>query len=474
MKKQVLDKAAHKRLSIAGASGIFVELVNKLAPFFIYHLAEKRLGIEKFGESMVGVSLIEVLLPFVVFGYAHHGTIQVAQVETSVLGRRKLVSDLLALRLIHLVILIGLGFVVWVFDLPYANLMPMLASLSFVLLSGAYELVWFEVATQRVFYLNIMTMFSRFSSLALVYLLVESPKDYVLFAMLTLSSVFLVNTLSFLDVWYRLRLMTPNLIRMKKHFSDSKQYALLMIFIVMLERIDILLAEHLFGSSGAGIFAGPARIGHSLIQVIGALTTAFFAEMIILKKPEKLAHHLQLALWMMIVFWSPIIVGSTFVGGDLLVFVFSENYRNTGPLLTWIIIGGAASSINSALGVQVLLVLGRIRFWLFNLALGVFCCGSCGWYFGSVGGIIGLAKAIVWTKLALMFSVAVYVRSTCVTYRIKPLLLALVPAISMGAILWILPKMTLWSTIIVGVICYILILIMIFKNQMKKFLGLLK
>ncbi|MDD9950967.1 MAG: hypothetical protein OXT67_05315 [Zetaproteobacteria bacterium] len=468
------DRLAKRRLSIAGASGIAVELINKLAPFLIYHLAEQRLGVEKFGQSMVGVSLIEMLLPFVVFGYAHHGTVQVAQVEKHVQGRERVVSDLLMLRFLHLMVVFAVGGIIWTFNFPYAHVMPLLAALSFVLVSGAYELVWFEVATQRVVHLNVMIMSSRFSSLLLVYLFVQSPADYIWFAVLSLFSVFMVNTLAFLDVTRRISLCKPSWTRMRQHFQQSRQYALLMILLIIMERLDILIAEQLYGSAGAGLFVGPARIGHSLIQVASALTTAFFAEMIILQHQEKLQQHLELALWMMVAFWSPIVVGSLFVGDELLVFVFSENYRSMGPILSWVILGGAASAINASLGMQVLIVLGRIRFWLRALLVGVLVCGGLGWWLGNLYGLLGLAQAIVLTKLGLLATVAGYVRYTCVVFAIRPLIFAAVPALMMGVALAMLPQLGLWSTIFTGAFIYFGSGAILFRQRMTSFLRLLK
>src|SRR5689334_15449454 len=93
-----------KRLSIAVLSGLTVETLNRLAPLIVMYVAQKRLGMQGFGYALFGVSVIEIIIPFITFGYNHYGMIKLGELQDNQREARTLISNIFYLRFLHFVL----------------------------------------------------------------------------------------------------------------------------------------------------------------------------------------------------------------------------------------------------------------------------------------------------------------------------------------------------------------------------------
>ena len=61
---------------LAGAIG---EIVNKIAPFVVLYIGQTALGVTRFGMVQFAISFIDLLLPFIGYGYGAFGSIAVGR-----------------------------------------------------------------------------------------------------------------------------------------------------------------------------------------------------------------------------------------------------------------------------------------------------------------------------------------------------------------------------------------------------------
>ncbi len=357
-----------KRISITILTGLFVEFLNKIAPLVIIHIAQKRLGLEKFGYALFGISVIELVIPFITFGYNQYGTITAGREPESI---RKLMSNIFVLKFLHLLFLLGFLYSFFLFSPTYRIYFPMMLPLGTLLLFGVFETIWVQSASQKVAVSNLSYGFCRIISLVLILRFIQDSQDAVLFAILSLVSNAIINIFSVAYTFRSFSLIRPSWLSMRVIFKKSQPFAVIALLTIVSDRMDIFLAEHFGGLSGAGYYAGCARLGHSLIQIASTIIIAFFSEMVSVPSKESMKAHMTTSLWVLCFFLSPIIFGVWFVDGELLSFVFDENFRTVGRLLSWLFLSATFSLITTSFGQQILLLNGQVKTYALALILGI-------------------------------------------------------------------------------------------------------
>lgn len=357
-----------KRISITILTGLFVEFLNKIAPLVIFHLAQKRLGLEKFGYALFGISVIELVIPFITFGYNQYGTIAAGKDPERI---RKLMSNIFVLKFIHLLILLAFLYSFFLFSPNYRIYYPMMLPLGMLLLFSVFETVWVQAASQKVAVSNLSYGVCRFISLILILRFIQDSQDAILFAILSLVSNAIINIFSVGYTFRSFSLVRPDWTSMRVLFKKSQPFAVIALLTIVNERMDIFLAEHFDGLSGAGYYAGCARLGHSLIQIANTIIMAFFSEMVSVSSKESMTAHMTTSLWVLCFFLSPIVFGVWFVDSDLLSFIFDEKFRSVGKLLSLLFLSATFSLITTSFGQQILLLNGQLKSYALALILGI-------------------------------------------------------------------------------------------------------
>lgn len=351
--------AAVKRLSITIIAGICVEAINRLIPLFMIHFAQKKIGVEGFGFAQYGISLIELVIPLVVFGYNTWGTVQIGKIANQKREMSQLVSNVLSLKLIHaLAVCTALLFAIH--SAPsYRQYFNLMLALSFSIFFSGIEMLWVMVGIQKMAIVSLFTGFSKLLSLVLVILFVASPDDAIRYAVFTLIANASINACTFFFCLRRFPLVWPNLKHMKHIFKSSIAIAAIYFFSVVIERIDLFVIERYFDPISFGLYSGSLRITHSFFQIFSAIILAFFSEMIVLKDKESLSKHLHMGIWILLLIVAPVVSGIWFVDKELLELIFDNNFSVVRRVFSILILGSLGTIVLSAFGLQILMIKDR-------------------------------------------------------------------------------------------------------------------
>lgn len=462
-----------KRLSLAVSSGIAIETLNKIAPLIILHIAKKRLGLEMFGFALFGISFIEMVIPFVSYGYSHLGSLQIAEQGNSTGKISNIINNIIALRILHSIVVFAAFWLLFLVYPPYAQYQSLYLAVSFILFTQAIETIWVHVATQAVTVVNIAIGIGRFFSLFCIFFFIDSAADATLFAVLNLLSNALINVLTFLNTSSKHPWALPTWQAMKQTFKRAHIFAIVAFLMVYFERIDVMIVEKYLGLASAGLYAGPARIGHSLYQVANAIVIAFFSEMIVQSNKESLSHHLRLGIWALGVFMAPIVCGVWFVDHTVLQFIFGVEYVQVSSILGLIVTSTFLAVIIAAVGLQVLVVKQRTRALVKSLLWGagvgtLLAIRMVGWW-----GIYGVSLGLILGKLLAIALIVRESRNFLDKFPIQEILLTFIPAGIMALLLSLL-KFDQWElNIIFGALFYCIFLLAFNRKQIFKFYKLL-
>lgn len=457
-----------KRISISLLSGLIVEILNKIAPLIIIHVAQKRLGIEKLGYALFGVSVIELVTPLIVFGYNQYGVIAAGQQPKLT---SKLMSGSLVLKLLHFVLLLGCLYLFFSYVPTYKTYFPLMMTLSILLFFSAFDVLWVQTASQKVSISNLFVGFCRLLTLILILIFIKDANDAILFAFLSLVGNALVNVLSSMYSIRKFGLERPDVAFMKKIFRASYPYALIGILGIIGERMDILFAERFGGLAGAGYYACCARLSHSLTQIANTIISAFFSEMVIIKDSESLYKHLRLGTWTLLFFLSPIIFGVWFVSGEILTFIFDSSFRSIKTVLGWLFLSTSFTLLASSLGQQVLLLSGKVHTYTKALASGIFLSSILIYLFGG-SNLYAIAIAMCIGKFFTLLIVLYAVHRNSIHIPLSIFFKTLMPGLVMCIVLLIFDFKSFFLNIGVGAVIFFIFAYLLNRQEFHYIVSL--
>lgn len=457
-----------KRIATTVSSGILVEVLNKIAPLVILFIIQRRLGIDSFGFAMFGISMVELFLPLVVFGYGHYGSVELSKLRNSPYKAGQLISNIITLRSIHAIILTVVLIACTYLFPSYQMYQLMALSLSYSFFAASFELMWAFMAIQKMATFNLFISIGRIASLIVIVLFVQNPGHGLRFAVLSLLSNAAISLLSSLLILKEFPLRPPDLNSMKTIFRRSFPFAIAIALTGLLDRLDMFVIERVAGVSGAGLYAGPARLSHSLTQVANAITLAFFSEMVILSNPTAIRKHLALGSTILISWCAPVVVGGYFVAGDLLSFLFGSEYFEYAKVLNILLLSMTFGSFILAYGLQILVLKKELKYLTISLATGVLIAIPLSYLLGNSFGPEGVAFAVMTGKLIAFIMIAYKVSTVINFFPWQPVTVSLLPSLAMGLGLLIYHPEHFIGTIALGVAYYIASGVLVHRNKMIK------
>ena len=462
-----------KRLSFTIFVGVVVEFLNKIVPLVVLSYVQKKLGVTAFGGAQLGIAMIEMAIPLVVFGYYHFGLLELSKKPSdSAIGH--LISNLSALKLIHaLLVCIGLGFISLQIE-SYSGYFWLLMASSIALFLSGIDNVWLFIGTQKMAFVSFLIGLGRILSLVLILTFVHSERDQIRFAIFYFLANGFVSLTTSVLAYRRYKLPLPNLFSMRQIMSKAKHFALVPIMMVFIDRIDLLVVERLWGSSGAGLYAGPLRLSHSLFQILTAIANAFLSEVIAIDDRKQFSKHIQAGVWILAAVLIPIIFGIWFVSSDLLSLVFDDSYRSVSSVLGIMIAGLLFNATILVYGQQVLLLRGEERFFSFCLmGIGI----SIVVLSTSLSGFWGLAGIAVGMFVAKFIGASFIVKRALAYidgFPWQSILRSLLAGIIMTFALLLIESEHLVTNIAVGASIYSVFFVVLNYNMIKTILLKMK
>jgi O-antigen/teichoic acid export membrane protein len=473
----IAPSAAPRRKRILGALllGFVAEIINKISPLITLSIAQKRLGLGGLGSALFSLSILEVCIPFIVFGYTYFGAMQLPKIVHDKEAQAQLVSRIVVLRLIH-ACLASVGLLlatIWIDSWQEHRLI--LWKLIPFLFVAAFDLTLFNFGNQRMGRLSLWVGLFKLVSLAGVLALVRGPEDGDIFAMLMLGANGAVSVASAISILPHLGLRKVEWRACSNLFKLASGYALVVFLYPMFERFDILVVEKTLSPEHLGSYTAPWRLVMSLVPLFMVIAHTFLAENLAEKNQEGVAKGAHQALFLSLMLTVPVVVASPFVAGDILSLVFDESLRASDSLFTIFSASILAEVFVCILGMQILLLRGDLRYLAMTLAVGIGLGSGFAWMIQEAQGATGSAWAAFAGRCVTVLLIA---------WRIVPVLRALpwrdylaipISAGIMGLALWCMPnEWPLFLRILLGGLTDLLVLTLLQREKLVLFLKTLR
>ena len=361
-----------RRLSLSIFMTVLVEIFNKIYPLVIFRFVIDRIGYESFGTAQFGISLVELSVPFITFGYHDYSSIRVGQSRDRNQEIRQVFTHTLLLKIFHAFCLVL--FLIGAFSLNpgIARYQGIVLALSFTILGNALDASWMSIGLQKIPLMSVIIVASKVISLLGIVFFVEQADDGILYAVLHCCANTLVNLTTFAVFVRKYPLMAPKSMKpIKDAFKSTIPFASIAILSILFIRIDWLMVQSLFGDVGTGYYAGPVRINNAVYSFLTAIGMVFFSEALLCKDKEQVSKHYHSALFVLSFLLVPFLVFSFFFDKGILSLLLGELKKDQFGLL-FIQASGNIGAVGITLyGLQILATKGETKKIIYSLALGI-------------------------------------------------------------------------------------------------------
>ena len=407
-------KMHFRRLSLSILLTVLVEIFNKIYPLIIFRFVIDRIGYEAFGTAQFGISLVEMSVPFITFGYHDYASIRVGQSKDRDHDIRQVFTYTLMLKLVHALCLVLFLLGAFKLDFGIARYQTLVLALSFTILGNALDASWMNIGLQKIPLMSIIIVLSKVVSLLGIVFFVEQADDGILYAVLHCCANTLVNLATFMIFVRRYPLVAPKSFALiKEAFMRTLPFASIAILNILFIRVDWLMVQSLFADVGTGYYAGPVRINNAVYSFLTAIGMVFFSEALLAKNKEQVSKHYHSALFVLSFLLVPFLVFCLFFEHGILSLLLGE-VRDEQYGLLFIQAAGNIGAVGITLyGLQILATKGETKKIISSLMLGLsmsiflfFVCKSI----PSLHSLWGISFAMLCGKLLSAIILANYSR----------------------------------------------------------------
>lgn len=381
------------RVSTSVVISLLVEVLNKLAPLIVIRHATQVLGAGAFGVSQFALSVIEVSIPFVTFGYHYVGATELHKLKDDKAAATKLIANLTALKFFHALLASGIILTLLAFRPDWGEYRwVLIATVPFLFLS-ALDRTYLNIAFQRMTNLALWNGAFKLVSLVTIVLFVRSATDSTLYAVATLMASAGVSLVSIIQTRRSFAVLSFDTSSWPSIFKRALPFAAVLVIYPLFERFDVFFAEAYGGADALGVYVAPWRLVASLTHFFMVVASVFLSEAVASESNEFLTRNTENALILCLSLTLPALVGIGFVGRDVLAFMFGADFVGMYHTMLWQTSSILMQSIVVIFGMQVLLLNGMRKKLLASLIVGVLVGLAFAWSLARARGIDGIAPA---------------------------------------------------------------------------------
>lgn len=255
-----------------------LQIAGYVFPILTLPYLAKVLGVAKFGEIAFAASIIGYFNTVADWGFNFTATRDIAQNRENLKVVSSIFSNVMWARLTILLISSVIFMVLLIF-VPILRTHYLLFIFTFLIVpSNVLFPVWLFQGLERMKYITILNLMSKFLFTVLVFVFIKNESDYILQPLLTSLGFFLSGAISLyiIIVKWKIRLEKPSIKGIKKTIFNSSDVFINNLMPNLYNSFSVLLLGVFGGSVSNGLYSAGSRLIDIFQQFMDIFSRTFF------------------------------------------------------------------------------------------------------------------------------------------------------------------------------------------------------
>jgi O-antigen/teichoic acid export membrane protein len=330
---------------------------NFLFPMVTFPYVARILGPEGIGKVNYAFTVASYFIMIAQVGVPVYGIKEISKVRENKQNLSKVFSELFTINAIMTILtVIAFGIVFLISPkMQTEKVLYLIAGISVFL--SLFSIDWLYSGLEEYKFIAMRSIFVKIVSIILLFILVHTSNDYIIYAIITVLVTVLTNILNIFAARNKLKFTLKNL-DLKKHRKPIIQLSLAGLIGSVYANLDVILLGGLVGDKYVGYYSTTRKISGLMVSVIGSLGTVLIPRLsFYLEKNMKEEYNAlsQKSLNFIYFLSFPAIIYILFMSNDILHLFGGEKFIAASLSLQIISFQILATSLATFFGFQVLL-----------------------------------------------------------------------------------------------------------------------
>lgn len=303
---------------------------NYIIGFVTFPYITRVLGPEKFGEVNFVLNTVDYFLLFATMGIATIGTREIAAHRKSPEDVNATYSSLLGINVFFTLITLLIFFVSILLVPKFHEYKNLLVIGSAKILFTAFAVEWFFTGIENFRYITLRSLTIKVLYVASVFILVNEPRDYTLYFILTIGAVVVNALINFVYSWKFVRINVKEL----KSFKYLKQNIRLGVYTIMTSMyitFNVMYLGLVSSNEEVGYYSTAVKLYFIAVSLFSAFTAVMMPRMSSLiseKDLDGMQHYLDKSFRLVLLTAFPVIAVAIPFAPVIITILSGEGYAN--------------------------------------------------------------------------------------------------------------------------------------------------
>lgn len=320
---------------------MLLSVSNFVFPLITYSYVARILLPEGTGKINFAQSVLSIFSYIASLGIYNYGIRECAKVRNDREKLSKLAQEIIAVNLIATVFayLLLIGAILLIPKLNSNGLLIMVMSSSMLL--NVLGIEWLYVAMEMYSYITIRSLMFKTLSVVLIFLLVHTREDYIIYGALTIFASSASYILNFINARKYIDFKRFGQYNLKQHIKPIMVFFSSSIIITIYGQFDSLMIGFLKGDAENGIYGAAVKIKSIVTALTASIGSVFIPQITIGFKEQNgkgITDLLTKYMRMICLLVWPVAIFSAICARDLLLFVCGAEYLTADSTLVVLMI----------------------------------------------------------------------------------------------------------------------------------------
>ena len=417
---------------------LILTVSNFLFPLMTFPYVSRVLQVEANGIVAYVSSIVSYFMMVASLGIPTYGIRAAAKVRDDKQKLSTLVQELLIINLI-LVLAVLAAFFTMIFTVPsmyiYKELFFMNAVGIFLNVIGVG---WFFQAIEQYDYITIRSIFFRLLSVIMIFLLIHSPKDYILYGGISIFSSVGSNILNFKRLFKYISFKKTETYHFIPHIKPILILFAQTLVVSIYTNLDTIMLGNISGTYEVGLYTAATKLKGILLSVVTSLGNVLLPRMsyYVNNKMEKqfleiMAKALNFTLFLSV----PLSIFFVLVSKESILILAGERYLGAVVGMQLLTIAVIPNALTGVLGIQVLTPLEKEKYVLFSVIAGAIIDFVLNLLFIPLFGATGAAFATMIAEFIVLVVQIIYTKNLLREIKHQIVITQYILAIFLGIII---------------------------------------